>query len=128
MLDGTLNVTVPSAKAVEVLHADEYAFIPADSQHVLGSDNGAGLLLFERRCVVSGQKFRQLHRTFIYKEPCLYRSVKTSNAVLTFVLHGDRTVRSARLRTMSELRILIDCRRHAKIPEWFCGRQANFAC
>ena len=62
MLDGTLNVTVPSAKVVEVLHADDYAFIPADSQHVLSSDNGAGLLLFERRCVVSGQ-YSSLHRS-----------------------------------------------------------------
>lgn len=55
VLDGTLNVTVPSAKAVRVLHADDYAYIPAGSQHVLGSDNGAGLLLFERRYIVSGE-------------------------------------------------------------------------
>ena len=65
MLDGTLNIAVPSAKADKVLHADDYAFIPADSQHVLSSDNGAGLLLFERRCVVSGQ-YSWLHRSTIH--------------------------------------------------------------
>ena len=64
VLEGTMNVNVPSAKAVKVLHADNYAFIPADSQHVLSSDDGAGLLLFERRCVVSGQ-YCSLHRSII---------------------------------------------------------------
>lgn len=64
VLDGTLNVTVPSAKADKVLHADDYAFIPADSQHVLSSDNGAGLLLFERKCVVSG-RYSSLQKSII---------------------------------------------------------------
>ena len=64
VLDGTLSVNVPSAKEVKVIHADNYAFIPADSQHVLSSNDGAGLLLFERRCVVSGQ-YSSLHRSII---------------------------------------------------------------
>ncbi len=55
VLDGVLNVTVASAKAAEELHADQYAYIPADMQHTLTSDTGAGLLLFERRCVISGE-------------------------------------------------------------------------
>ena len=55
VLDGILNVTVAPARAAKVLHADEYAYLPADMQHTLSSDSGAGLLLFERRCVVAGE-------------------------------------------------------------------------
>lgn len=57
MLDGTLNVTVASAGADAVLHAAEYAYIPTDTQHALSSDNGAGLLLFERHCIIPGRLF-----------------------------------------------------------------------
>ena len=55
MLDGILNVTVAQAHAPKVLHADEYAYFPADMQHTLHSDSGAGLLLFERQCVTAGK-------------------------------------------------------------------------
>lgn len=61
VLDGTVNVTVPSAKADKVLHADDYAYIPADTHHSLASDSGAGLLLFERRCVIAGEHISQDH-------------------------------------------------------------------
>ena len=98
MLDGTLNVTLPSATAAKVLHADNYAYIPADSQHVLSSDNGAGLLLFERRYVVSGQHpwlLRSPHP--LTSEPCLHKFVQIGYPLFTFVLHGDPTVRPAQL-------------------------------
>ncbi len=61
VLDGTVNFTVPSAKADKVLHADEYAYVPADTHHSLASDSGAGLLLFERHCIISG-KHRSQYR------------------------------------------------------------------
>ena len=54
VLDGSLNITVDSARAAKVLHADEYAYIPADTPHTMTSHSGAGLLLFERRCVIPG--------------------------------------------------------------------------
>ena len=83
MLDGTLNITVPSAKAVRVLHADDYAYIPADSQHVLSSENGAGLLLFERRYVVTGENPWLQPPYTLTLEPCPHNMLRNGNPVST---------------------------------------------
>ncbi|KAK9790343.1 hypothetical protein WJX73_006610 [Symbiochloris irregularis] len=48
VLDGAVKATLSSNKEEKLLHADDYAYFPADSANGLSSDAGAGLLIFER--------------------------------------------------------------------------------
>jgi (S)-ureidoglycine aminohydrolase len=56
VLDGLVDVAVGSAKAAEQLHADDYAYFPADTPHSISSVHGAGLVVFERRYALPGRK------------------------------------------------------------------------
>ncbi len=56
VLDGLVDVAVGSAKSGDELHADDYAYFPADTPHRISSVHGAGLLVFERRYALPGRK------------------------------------------------------------------------
>jgi glyoxylate utilization-related uncharacterized protein len=52
VLDGLAVATVGAAS--EQLHADDFAYFPADAPHSITSEKGAGLLVFERRYAIPG--------------------------------------------------------------------------
>ncbi|BDA47841.1 (S)-ureidoglycine aminohydrolase [Coccomyxa sp. Obi] len=56
VLDGLVDVVVGSSKSGDQLHADDYAYFPADTPHSITSLHGAGMLVFERRYALPGRK------------------------------------------------------------------------
>ena len=58
VLDGELNVKCKGVGGTLALHADEYVYFPKGTTHSLTSDDGAGLLVFERRADMCKSKVR----------------------------------------------------------------------
>ncbi len=56
VLDGLVDVVVGSSKSGEQLHADDYAYFPADTPHSITTSHGAGILVFERRYALPDRK------------------------------------------------------------------------
>lgn len=56
VLDGLVDVAVGISKSGEQLHADDYAYFPADAPHSITSLHGAGILVFERRYALPDRK------------------------------------------------------------------------
>ncbi len=63
IMDGIVTATIPSAVVKKgspkpppsvTLHADQFAYFPPGQQHTLTSENGAGVLVYERRYAVPG--------------------------------------------------------------------------
>lgn len=56
VLDGLVDIALADSKTEQQLHADDFAYFPADTQHSITSGHGAGLLVFERRYALHGRK------------------------------------------------------------------------
>jgi (S)-ureidoglycine aminohydrolase len=52
VLDGAVSIKTSTFKAAISIHANQFAYFPAGQAHSLSSENGAGLLIYERVCAL----------------------------------------------------------------------------